>query len=107
MWIVRVALNRPYTFIVLALLILILSPVMILRTPTDIFPNIKIPIAAVIWRYAGLLPEERAQIRRLESQHLPVGRQQPFDLRHRRAGAGTQYQFLRLIKRDAGKPGKI
>ena len=44
MWIVRVALDRPYTFIVLALLILILSPVVILRTPTDIFPNINIPV---------------------------------------------------------------
>src|SRR4029077_10667425 len=58
MWIVRVALNRPYTFIVLALLILILSPVMILRTPTDIFPNINIPVIAVAWQYTGLNPEE-------------------------------------------------
>src|ERR1700749_2363148 len=58
MWIVRVALNRPYTFIVLALLILILSPVMILRTPTDIFPNINIPVIAVAWTYTGLNPEE-------------------------------------------------
>jgi multidrug efflux pump subunit AcrB len=44
MWIVRIALDRPYTFIVYALLILILSPVVILRTPTDIFPNINIPV---------------------------------------------------------------
>jgi CzcA family heavy metal efflux pump len=58
MWIVRVALNRPYTFIVLALLILILSPVVILRTPTDIFPNINIPVVAVAWTYTGLSPEE-------------------------------------------------
>jgi multidrug efflux pump subunit AcrB len=58
MWIVRVALNRPYTFIVLALLILILSPVVILRTPTDIFPNINIPVIAVAWQYTGLNPEE-------------------------------------------------
>src|SRR5580658_9804900 len=58
MWIVRVALNRPYTFIVLALLILILSPVAIMRTPTDIFPNIDIPVIAVAWQYAGLSPEE-------------------------------------------------
>src|SRR3989454_10338205 len=58
MWIVRVALDRPYTFIVLALLILILSPVMILRTPTDIFPNINIPVIAVAWQYTGLNPEE-------------------------------------------------
>jgi multidrug efflux pump subunit AcrB len=58
MWIVRVALDRPYTFIVLALLIVILSPVMILRTPTDIFPNINIPVIAVAWQYTGLNPEE-------------------------------------------------
>src|SRR6201984_2213199 len=58
MWIVRVALNRPYTFIVLALLILISSPVIILRTPTHIFPNINIPVIAVAWQYTGLNPEE-------------------------------------------------
>src|SRR5713226_3153201 len=58
MWIVRVALDRPYTFIVLALLILILSPVVILRTPTDIFPNINIPVIAAAWLFTGLNPEE-------------------------------------------------
>ena len=58
MWIVKIALSRPYTFIVLALLILIMSPVMILRTPTDIFPNINIPVVAVAWTYTGLNPEE-------------------------------------------------
>src|SRR6202045_2214888 len=58
MWIVRIALDRPYTFVVLALLILILSPVVILRTPVDIFPNINIPVIAVAWQYAGLNPEE-------------------------------------------------
>jgi CzcA family heavy metal efflux pump len=57
-WIVKLALNRPYTFIVLALLILLLSPVIILRTPTDIFPNINIPVISVGWTYAGLNPEE-------------------------------------------------
>jgi len=58
MWIVKIALNRPYTFIVLALLILILSPIVILRTPTDIFPDINIPVIAVSWTYTGLSPEE-------------------------------------------------
>jgi CzcA family heavy metal efflux pump len=58
MWIVRIALTRPYTFIILALLILFLSPVVILRTPTDIFPNINIPVVAVNWNYTGLDPEE-------------------------------------------------
>src|SRR5271163_4189541 len=58
MWIVKLALDRPYTFIVAALLILILSPIVILRTPTDIFPNINIPVIAVAWNYTGLGPEE-------------------------------------------------
>src|SRR5271155_3299200 len=58
MWIVRVALNRPYTFIVLALLIFILGPVTILNTPTDIFPNINIPVISVAWIYTGLDPED-------------------------------------------------
>ena len=58
MWIVRLALNRPYTFIVLALLILLASPLIVLRTPTDIFPNINIPVIAVGWTYTGLNPEE-------------------------------------------------
>lgn len=58
MWIVRVALDRPYTFIVLALLILIASPVVVLCTPTDIFPNIDIPVIAVAWQFTGLNPEE-------------------------------------------------
>ncbi|HKW94982.1 MAG TPA: efflux RND transporter permease subunit [Methylomirabilota bacterium] len=58
MWIVRIALDRPYTFIVLALLILIASPVVIARTPTDIFPSINIPVIAVAWNYRGLNTEE-------------------------------------------------
>jgi len=58
MWIVRIALDRPYTFVVLALLILILASVVILHTPTDIFPNVNIPVIAVAWQYTGLNPEE-------------------------------------------------
>jgi multidrug efflux pump subunit AcrB len=58
MWIVKIALNRPYTFIVLAILILIAAPVEIMRTPTDIFPNINIPVISVAWAYTGLNPEE-------------------------------------------------
>jgi multidrug efflux pump subunit AcrB len=60
MWIVKVALRRPYTFIMLAVLIVLMGGYAILRTPTDIFPNIRIPMAAVIWRYSGILPEEIA-----------------------------------------------
>jgi multidrug efflux pump subunit AcrB len=58
MGIVRLALNRPYTFIVLAILILIAAPVVISRTPTDIFPSIDIPVVSVAWSYTGLNPEE-------------------------------------------------
>ena len=58
MWIVRLALDRPYTFVVLAILILIAAPVVILRTPTDIFPVINIPVVSVAWTYTGLSPEE-------------------------------------------------
>jgi multidrug efflux pump subunit AcrB len=58
MWIVRIALNRPYTFIVLAILILLLAPVVILQTPTGIFPNIDIPVISVAWSYTGLNPED-------------------------------------------------
>ena len=58
MWIVRLALRRPYTFVVAAILLLILGPVSILRTPTDIFPNIDIPVISVLWNYNGLSPEE-------------------------------------------------
>ncbi len=58
MWIVRVALERPYTFIVLALLLLIFGPLTILRTPVDIFPNIGIPVVSVVWQYTGLPPDQ-------------------------------------------------
>lgn len=60
MWIVRLALSRPYTFIVLAFLILILGILTIIRTPTDIFPEIKIPVISVIWSYTGLPPTQMA-----------------------------------------------
>jgi len=58
MWIVRLALKRPYTFIVLSLLLLIIGPLTILRTPTDIFPNIDIPVVTVIWSFNGLAPDQ-------------------------------------------------
>jgi CzcA family heavy metal efflux pump len=58
MWIVRVALSRPYTFIVLALLVLLLGPLTIANTAKDIFPNIGIPVVSVIWTYSGMPPDE-------------------------------------------------
>ncbi len=61
MWIVRLALRRPYTFVVAALALLLLTPFVLLRTPTDIFPSINIPVVSVIWQYAGLNAQEIEQ----------------------------------------------
>ncbi|MBM3859774.1 MAG: efflux RND transporter permease subunit [Verrucomicrobia bacterium] len=61
MWIVRLALRRPYTFVVTALLLLLLTPFVLLRTPTDIFPSIDIPVVSVIWQYSGLNAQEMEQ----------------------------------------------
>ena len=58
--IVRIALQRPYTFVVLAILLLIIGPLAALRTPTDIFPEIRIPVIAVAWQYTGMPPEQMA-----------------------------------------------
>jgi CzcA family heavy metal efflux pump len=60
MWIVALALRRPYTFVVMALLIIILTPITILRTPVDIFPEINIPVVSVVWSFTGLAPGEMA-----------------------------------------------
>ncbi|HUJ22834.1 MAG TPA: efflux RND transporter permease subunit [Bryobacteraceae bacterium] len=62
MWIVRLALKRPYTFVVMALVIVILGVLAIFRMPADIFPEINIPVASVIWSYSGLSPEEMAEV---------------------------------------------
>ncbi len=58
--IVRIALQRPYTFVVLALLLLIIGPLTAMRTPSDIFPEIRIPVIAVAWQYTGLPPDQMA-----------------------------------------------
>jgi CzcA family heavy metal efflux pump len=60
MWIVRIALDRPYTFIVLAVVILFVGPIAIARTPTDIFPNIDIPVVTSVWSYSGMSADEMA-----------------------------------------------
>ncbi len=60
MWIVRLALRRPYTFVVLSLMLLLLAPVVIMRTPVDIFPNIDIPVVSIVWQYAGLSAQDMA-----------------------------------------------
>ena len=58
--IVRLALRRPYTFVVLAILILIFGVMAAIKTPTDIFPDIKIPVIAVVWTYRGMAPDDMA-----------------------------------------------
>ena len=60
MWIVRLALRRPYTFVVVSILILIMGGLAIVRTPTDIFPNINIPVVSIIWNFNGMVPEDMA-----------------------------------------------
>ncbi len=62
MWIVRLALRRPYTFVVMSLMIVILGILAAYRMPTDIFPEIDIPVVSVIWSYAGISPEEMAEV---------------------------------------------
>ncbi|RKP50184.1 efflux RND transporter permease subunit [Pararobbsia silviterrae] len=87
MWIVNVALKRPYTFIVMAILILLATPFVLITTPVDVLPEINIPVISIIWSYTGLSPEEMANritsvnersltttvnnIEHIESQSLP------------------------------------
>jgi multidrug efflux pump subunit AcrB len=87
MWIVALALRRPYTFVIMAMMIVILGVLACLRMPTDIFPEIDIPVVSVIWQYGGISPEEMAEaitvrsergftvsvndIEHIESQSLP------------------------------------
>src|SRR5207302_7222375 len=61
MWIVKLALRRPYTFVVMALLILLLGVASIKNTPTDIFPEIDIPVVTVVWQYSGLSADQMAK----------------------------------------------
>src|SRR5437868_15448284 len=68
MWIVRLALRRPYTFVVMALLIVALGVLAVLRMPADIFPEINIPVATVIWSYSGISPEEMAEVVTIRSE---------------------------------------
>ena len=62
MWIVRLALRRPYTFVVMSMMIVILGVLATFRMPTDIFPEIDIPVVSVIWSYGGISPEEMAEV---------------------------------------------
>jgi multidrug efflux pump subunit AcrB len=68
MWIVRLALRRPYTFVVMSILIVILGVLAIFRMPTDVFPEINIPVASVIWQFTGLSPDEFADAITIRSE---------------------------------------
>ncbi len=91
--IVRIALRRPYTFIVLALLILIVGPLAAWRTPVDIFPEIRIPVIAAIWNYTGLSPNEMAG--RIVTQFQRAVTTTVNDVEHMEA---TSYTGLGIIK---------
>ena len=91
--IVRIALRRPYTFVVLALLILIVGPLAALRTPVDIFPDIRIPVIAVIWQYTGLQPDQMAG--RMTTQFQRALTTTVNDIEHIEA---TSYNGLGIIK---------
>jgi hypothetical protein len=108
MWIVQVALRRPYTFLVMALLILLATPLVLSKMSTDIFPEINIPVVSIVWNYAGLSAQEVGQritavnersltttvndIEHIESQSLSgiavikVFFQPTANIRHRRTG---------------------
>ncbi len=62
MWIVRLALRRPYTFVVMAFAILLFGIVAIYRMPADVFPDINIPVVSAIWTYSGVDPDEMADV---------------------------------------------
>jgi multidrug efflux pump subunit AcrB len=91
--IVRIALRRPYTFVVLALVILIIGPLAAMQTPVDIFPDIRIPVIAIIWQYTGLQPEEMAG--RITSQSQRALTTTVNDIEHIEA---TSYNGLGIIK---------
>jgi multidrug efflux pump subunit AcrB len=91
--IVRIALRRPYTFVVLALVILIIGPLSALRTPVDIFPEIRIPVIAVIWNYTGLAPDQMSG--RIATQFQRALTTTVNDIEHIEA---TSYNTLGIIK---------
>src|SRR4029079_16126338 len=90
---VRIALRRPYTFVVLALVIFIVGPLAALRTPVDIFPDIRIPVIAVIWQYTGLPPDQMAG--RITTQFQRALTTTVNDIEHMEA---TSYNTLSITK---------
>src|SRR5919106_6185949 len=70
MWIIRLALKRPYTFVVAALLLLLITPFVLMRTPTDVLPNINIPVVSIIWNYNGLSARDIEQRMVYTEEHV-------------------------------------
>lgn len=92
---VKIALSRPYTFAVLALLLLILGPISFLRTPTDIFPEVKIPIIAVAWQYKGLPPDEMAG--RINTPFERALTSTVNNIEHIEANAYTEFGIIKIF----------
>ncbi len=90
---VRIALNRPYTFVVLALLLLIIGPLSALRTPVDIFPDIRIPVIGVIWQYTGLPPDQMSG--RITTQYQRILTTTVNDIEHITANS---YNGIGIVK---------
>jgi len=93
--IVRIALRRPYTFVVLALLLMIIGPLAAWRTPVDIFPEIRIPIIAVVWNFTGLPPEEMAG--RMVSPFERALTTTVFDIEHIEANSYTGVGIVKIF----------
>ena len=93
--IVRIALRRPYTFVVLALLLMIIGPLAASRTPVDIFPEIRIPIIAVVWNFTGLPPEEMAG--RMVSPFERALTTTVFDIEHIEANSYTGVGIVKIF----------
>ena len=99
MWIVELALRRPYTFVVMALLIIILTPVTILRTPVDILPEINIPVVSVVWNYTGLSPSEMAD--RIVSNSERIFNVTVNDVEHTESQSLTGIAVIKLFFRPS------
>src|SRR3979490_2670444 len=92
---VRIALSRPYTFVVLALLILIVGPLAALRTPTDIFPDIRIPVISVVFQYTGLPPDSRGG--RIITQFQRALTTTVNDIEHLEANSYTGFGIVKIF----------
>ena len=98
MWIVRLALNRPYTFVVAALVLLLLTPFVLLRTPTDIFPAINIPVVSIVWQYAGLSAQEIEQ--RMNYNHERSLMTTVNDIEHMESNAYNGIGIIKVFLRE-------